>query len=164
MKKVVTFLIVAVTLASCNTDEEPIFIVEQPSQEGDYMIFGTFAGYCVGEDCIEIFKLTGSTLSEDKNDNYPNTQTSYSGDFDLLSDDKFEIAKSLLISTPPSLLIIKDTTIGLPDYADGGGIYFEYKVNDEHRYWLIDQIQSNVPNALHPWMDKVNSIIDQINE
>lgn len=164
MKKIVSYIILALALIACNTDEEPLFLVEQPTAEGEYILFGTYAGECLGEECIEIFKLTGTTLSEDKNDNYPNTQTSYSGDFNLLSDEKFEIAKSLLSSTPASLLIITDTIIGQPDYADGGGIYFEYNVNDTHRYWLIDQVQSNVPSALHPWMDKVNSVVGQINE
>ncbi|MEQ8576593.1 MAG: hypothetical protein RIB63_21195, partial [Fulvivirga sp.] len=98
------------------------------------------------------------------NDNFPNTQTDYSADFKFQSDLKFESAKSLLSSTPASLLIITDTIIGQPDYADGGGIYFEYNVNNTHRYWLIDQVQSNVPSALHPWMDKVNTVVDQINE
>ncbi|MTI41077.1 hypothetical protein [Fulvivirga lutimaris] len=164
MKKIVSCISVMLALAACNTDEDPFFQVDQPTEEGEYLLFGTYAGECLGEECIEIFKLTGSTLSEDKNDNYPNTQSTYSGDFNLLSDDKFEIAKSLLSSTPASLLIITDTIIGQPDYADGGGIYFEYNVNNTHRYWLIDQVKSNVPNALHPWMDKVNSVVDQINE
>ncbi|MEQ9166858.1 MAG: hypothetical protein RLO12_11410 [Fulvivirga sp.] len=164
MKKIVSYIILALALIACNTDEEPLFLVEQPTAEGEYILFGTYAGECSGEQCIEIFKLTGSTLAEDKKDNYPGSQEVYTGDFELLSDEKFEIAKSLLTSTPASLLIITDTIIGQPDYADGGGIYFEYKVNNKHHFWLIDQIKGNVPDALHPWMDKVNSVIDELNQ
>jgi len=39
--------------------------------EIDYLIFGHYYGKCIGEECIEIFKLTKTKLYEDINDNYP---------------------------------------------------------------------------------------------
>jgi hypothetical protein len=72
MKKIAIYLNVVVGLFACNTDEEPFLLVDQPSQDGDYILFGNYAGFCQGEECIEIFKLTSASLSEDQSDNYPN--------------------------------------------------------------------------------------------
>lgn len=72
MKRILICLVVA--LCACDTEEEPLLIAEKPTSQGDYIIFGWYYGFCAGEQCIEIFKLTGDGLYEDRNDNYPDSR------------------------------------------------------------------------------------------
>ena len=164
MKNLLLIFTLIVFGTSCDKEEEPFLFVESPSVDGDYIVFGNYAGFCAGEQCIEIFKLTSTTLSEDRSDLYPDYRQPYIGDYELLGDDQYQKAKNILTSTPPALLAIKDTIIGMPDYADGGGIYFEYKVGTIHRYWLIDQMKNNIPASLHDFVDVINITIENINE
>lgn len=53
--------------------------------DSDYIIFGHFYGECGGETCIEIFRLEKDKLFEDINDNYPNSQNFYDGNYVQLS-------------------------------------------------------------------------------
>ncbi|MEQ8924499.1 MAG: hypothetical protein RLO81_01735 [Fulvivirga sp.] len=157
-------LLLSVTLFGCNKDEEPLLIGEQQYQDSDYLIFGRYAGFCAGEECIEIFKLSENSLSEDINDNYPDYKMPYQGNFLPLTSLKLLDTENMLTQTPAPILAIQDTIIGCPDCADGGGVYFEYKMGDVRRYWLIDQVKQNIPNEIHSLVDEINSIVDTINE
>ncbi|QSE97046.1 hypothetical protein [Fulvivirga lutea] len=157
-------LLLSVTLFSCNKDEEPLLSGEKTLQSADYLIFGRYAGFCVGEECVEIFKLEDNVLSEDINDNYPDYKMPYNGNFQPLTSLKMLDTENILTQTPASIFAIQDTILGCPDCADGGGVYFEYKQGDVRRYWLIDQIKSNIPEQIHPLVDEINAIVDTINE
>jgi hypothetical protein len=164
MKKFLFLFAFVIIITACDKDEEPFLIVTSPTSNEDYLVFGTYYGFCAGEQCIEIFKLTSATLSEDRNDFYPDYKSPYIGDYELLSDSKFQKAKNILTITPPELIANKDTIIGMPDYADGGGIYFEYHVGEIHRYWLIDQMKTNIPNQLHAFVDTINITVKNIGQ
>ena len=157
MKKLV-LLLGAFTIAiiiSCKDEHETIVT------PGD-MIFGHFYGECIGEACIEIFKLETDSLMEDTLDTYPSAHDFYQGSYILLSDDKHTIAKKLLNYFPLDLLDEKDTVIGSPDAADGGGLYIEYNFGNIRKFWLLDQMKSNVPEKYHEFIDKVNETIVMI--
>jgi hypothetical protein len=148
-------LTVAVLLVtfSCNKQKET------PEQKIEYIIFGHFYGFCLGERCIEIFKLTESKLYEDDTDSYPTSAQPYQGNFIEMDEEKFLLVNDLADKIPEELLAEQDTIIGSPDAADGGGIYFAIKNDNGTRYWLIDQMKYNVPNYLHPFMDDINNSI-----
>jgi len=138
---------------------------EQPEYlETNDLIFGHFYGFCAGEQCIEIFKLTNNALYEDKNDTYPIQNNFYAGDFMKLDQSKFELVKSLREQIPDQLLHELDTVFGWPDVADGGGIYLEIKNDTIHRFWIIDQVESNIPAYLRPFKVKINQSISLIND
>jgi len=61
------------------------------------------------------------------------------------------------------LLDDHDTIIGQPDAGDWGGLYIEYNKDAVRRYWLLDQMKSNVPEYLYDFIDKVNEKIALIN-
>lgn len=126
--------------------------------DNDYLIFGHFYGFCIGESCIETFKLTNSALYENTVDNYAHD----SFQFEMLPNAEFEKVKDLIDYFPTNLLSEKETTIGCPDCADGGGLYIEYSKNGVVKSWRIDQMQYNVPTYLHDFMDKVNEKIGLI--
>ncbi len=153
-----TLLTGLILITACNKPDDAKL------SHSDYLVFGHFIGECVGERCIEIFKLENDKLYEDRNDNYPWYKDFYKGNYDLLSSEKFEKVKDLIDFFPDSLLLENATLIGQPDVTDGGGLYVEYNFNGINKFWLIDQIKTNVPDYLHPFIDKVNEKIELINQ
>jgi hypothetical protein len=141
-------------IASCDKEEEGLTI-----NEIDYLIFGHFYGECIGELCVETFKLTDEKLFEDTNDNYSGTDFN----FIELGNDKFEQVNDLYDYFPNQLLNEEEEVIGCPDCADQGGLFIQYSANENVQSWRIDQSKNAVPTYLHEFMDKVNEKIDLIN-
>lgn len=141
-------------LFSC-TNDDGLSMGEQ-----DFLIFGHFNGECFGEGCIETFKLTNKQLFEDTIDDY----RGQSLDFVPLGNEKFEQVKDLIDFFPNQLLYQNKTVFGCPDCADGGGLFIQYSKNGFIKSWRIDQMQRNVPDYLHNFMNKVNDKIRIINE
>jgi hypothetical protein len=145
---------------------------EDPINECDcYTIseftFGHFYGKCAGEGCVEIFRvdLDQQKLFEDVNDFYPRHDTLYNGNFETeLSDDKYQQVKDLLQYVPSGLYQESQTVLGQPDAGDWGGIYFEMQLADGRRFWLLDQMDKNMPQEYNDFVDKINERIAIINE
>ncbi len=154
MKKIILTALILVSLLSCSSDDG----IEL--NDKNFLIFGHFYGECGGENCVETFKLTGSTLFEDTNDNYVGIDFN----FIKLDDSKFEVVKDLVDFFPNQLLTTNETTFGCPDCGDGGGLFIQYSKNGTIKKWTIDQTKSNVPSYLHDFIDKVNDKIRLINE
>lgn len=129
----------------------------------DYIIFGHFYGECMGEQCVEIFRLEQDKLFEDTKDEYPKSNIFYSGNFVPLSQQKFNNTKNLKDYFPTDLLNETKTVIGQPDAGDWGGLYVEYNSNGVRKFWLLDQKKSNVLTTYHDFIDKINEKIEQLN-
>lgn len=125
----------------------------------DYIVFGHFYGECMGEQCIEIFKLEQNKLFEDTKDLYPSRNNFYDGNFVELSQQKYNDTKDLISSFPTDLLSETNNVIGQPDAGDWGGLYVEYNINGVRKFWLLDQMKSNVPTKYHDFIDKANEKI-----
>ena len=68
MKKLLLILLcLPIIFTSCKKEEVEI-------SNNEYLIFGHFYGECIGEECVETFKLTDEKLYEDLNDNYSGTE------------------------------------------------------------------------------------------
>jgi len=124
--------------------------------KGDYLIFGTFYGECGGEGCVDLFKIENDRLLEDKKDIYPSAGFYAFDDFDVLSQEKFELVKDLIDFLPPSLLQEESGVFGQPDAGDWGGAFVEYKSGNIHKYWVLDQMETNMPEAFNQFVDKIN--------
>ena len=140
-------------ILSCSSDDK-IIINEQ-----NFLVFGHFYGMCIGESCVETFKLTDKKLFEDTIDDYSGQNLA----FIELENDKFEQIKNLVDFFPNQLLNERETVFGCPDCADGGGLFIQYSENGKIKSWRIDQNKNNVPTYLHNFMDKVNEKIALIN-
>lgn len=151
-------VVVLIMTASCSKRNQAFM------EKGDYIIFGHFYGYCRGEHCIEIFKLTDDGLYEDKNDTYPSSESPYNGNFEPMSQKKFQKVRSLANKVPQELLNESKHLIGAPDAADGGGIYFEYSIGGKRHYWLIDQMDENIPEYLRPFKEEINNAIEKVSD
>ena len=153
MKKYIVVFLLSCYLFGCSSDEG------KQTNEDDYLIFGHFYGFCVGESCVEIFKLTDLKLYEDTEDNY----TLEAFNFVEKENEKFNLVKDLTDYFPTALLTEKESVFGCPDCSDGGGVFIEYSKNGIKKSWRIDQFEENVPEYLHDFMDKVNEKISLIN-
>ena len=146
-------LVMLLNISCDNNDEFEL-------NETNYLIFGHFYGFCIGESCVEIFKLTDEKLYEDTTDNYSGEDLN----FIQLGNDKFEQVKDLADIFPNQLLTDNTSTFGCPDCADGGGLFIQYSENGNIKSWRIDQVEGNVPAYLHDFMDAVNEKIGIIND
>ncbi|MEP2024886.1 MAG: hypothetical protein ABJH98_14100 [Reichenbachiella sp.] len=161
MKSLAAFFLIVIFITSCN-DQSAIPIEDALTKaDAEYIIFGHFYGFCLGEECIEIFKLTPNAIFEDANDLYPSSQSVYESEFIKLDQSIFERLKESKIEIPSELLNEKATIIGAPDAADGGGIYLELPNGD---FWLLDMNQEYLPEYLHSLRDEIRSAISLINE
>lgn len=148
MKNLFLLIILSFVLTSCESQDENL-------NDQDYLIFGHFYGMCIGDGCVQTFKLTDNELFKDKLKDYSGENLK----FVSLEIEKFDLVKDLMNDFPKQLLNEKETFLGCPDCADGGGLFIQYSNNGNLRTWRIDQTKSNVPDYLHPFMDRVNAKI-----
>lgn len=151
MRAIYIFLALSGIFTSCNNPR-----TVEDTNDRNYLIFGHFYGRCVGENCVETFKLTDKYLFEDTIDDYAGENLK----FVVLENEHFERVKDLAPLFPDLLLQEKETVIGCPDCADGGGLFIELARNGKVHRWRIDQNKGNVPAYLHPFIDRVNAKIE----
>ena len=165
MKKLFLFIFTIGILISCNNnndDNDDVITINDDDgiiiNDQDFLIFGHFYGFCIGESCVETFKLTDEKLFEDNIDDYSGKELN----FIELENDKFEQVKNLAEFFPNQLLN-DNNVFGCPDCADGGGLFIQYSENGNIKSWRIDQPKRNVPEYLHNFIDKVNEKIALLN-
>lgn len=150
-----TLIFIALLFTSCSESDNSV-----NTNTMDYLIFGHFHGECIGEGCVETFKLTGDRLYEDTLDHY------YAENFEFieLSSEKFVQVKDIIDYFPNKLLNEKDTRFGCPDCRDQGGVFIQYSENGIVKSWRIDKDKDVIPEYLHSFIDKVNEKIRLINK
>lgn len=152
MRGILVFGLVLMILVGCKKSKDEL-------KHDDYLIFGHFFGFCFGEECIEMYKITKSKLYEDKEDLYG--QEAF--DFIEVPVEKFDLVKDLVTDLPQNLIDSPDSTFGCPDCADQGGIYIEYRKNDVVHKWKIDNDNTPLPAYLQEFKAKVKTKIELIN-
>lgn len=156
------FLITMVTLMSCEKSKTECYV--QPPEQFSEFIFGTYYGECGGEGCIETFKIENGTLFEDEKDSYGGPFP-YPGEWKALDPSKYELAEDLPNDFPSPLFDEPETTIGMPDAGDWGGIYLEVVTKKGHRlHWNIDTMKDHIPEYLHAFVESLQNTIIKINE
>lgn len=152
MKKLLfLLLLVSFSVAGCKKEDDEL-------GNGDYLIFGTFYGFCEGETCIEIYKIDNKQLYEDQNDNYSLNNF----DFEEINNNDYASVKEL-VEQFPEKLFDEPSTIGCPDCTDQGGVFILYKKNGVKHEWRIDNFTDDLPNYIQEYTDLVKEKIDLIN-
>ncbi|AYB33842.1 hypothetical protein [Chryseolinea soli] len=151
----------ALTFGACH-DNDDKHGRDLLSASDAYFSFGSFYGMCQGENCVAFFLVRNGKLYEDKKDQYPKNGTPHEGDYEALSDEKYQLVKDLVNKIPQELLSESSTTIGCPDCADGGGTYIEINSADGKRFWYIDNNNRETPEYLHDFIEEVNEKINQL--
>lgn len=156
MKNLLLLFVVTLFLGACNNDNEN-------HDDDEYLIFGHYFGECQGEECLEYFRVTETTLIEYEDNCSPGILSSCIPDNEELSAAKFEYAKDLIDDFPEELYD-EMTTIGCPDCGDQGGLYLEIRKDDNIRYWNLDYSNSALPTYLQAYTDEVKAAISAIND
>ncbi len=161
MKKIL-FLVSALFLIFSCTD--PQNTENTPNSNGllnnnnDYLVFERIHPKCVGEHCVEAFKLTLNKLYEDSVDD----KQYHSYNFSItLSDEKHQQTKDILNSFPTQLFDESDgkitNTIGLYDQPI---IVVRTFINNKKRFWVIDT--DNHPDYLKSFIKAINLKINNL--
>lgn len=150
MKRFTFFILALLVLNSCDKSEKT-----------DYLIFGKFYGFCVGDDCVKMFKVTENNLYQENSPDYPSDEK-YKGNFSSKVNDKLSIAKPLL-SMIPAKLKDEETTIGCPDCADQGGVFVEFTAEGKTYFFRIDNFRNDVPVYLHEFLDEIDAVLKELN-
>lgn len=153
-KYTLPILLLLAVVPSCSPDEP------QVPQGDTYLIFGHFYGKCVGEQCVETFKLTDTQLFEDSRDDFTGTEFNFNR---LLSDALFKQVRNLRDALPKELMQSDSASFGCPNCADQGGLFIQYAEKGSIKTWRIDLFTANIPSYLHLFVDQVNEKIALIN-
>ena len=133
---------------------------------GATLTFGRYYGKCLGNSCVEIFKLKDEKLWEDVIDGYPSSDSFYQGRYTEFNGSEKINTEKLLKTLPSELLKYRSdfNTIGAPDAGDTGGIYLEFQNPTVHKLWLIDLSNKDLPKNIVIYVDVINNTIDKIGE
>jgi hypothetical protein len=144
MKKIVSILLLPMVLFSCQKDE---FVTP------DYLIFGAFQGSCAN-GCRFVYYLDNTKLLEDKTVKYFSKK-----DLSLfnttVSEDKFLLAKDLLLKVPASLTqtnrtLFVDLNAATPDLW-----YAEIRLKNRVYTWTFDNATGSTPVYLKAFADEM---------
>ena len=154
MKGISYFLAIAcMGLLAC----EPSGI--EPVGDYQYFIFGHFYGECMGEGCVEIFRIKDGKLYEDTRDRYPDFGSAYHANWEKRDQSDYELVKNLPPQLPKGLRDIRDKVVGQPDAGDWGGLYIEMKDSSGRKYWFVDKNTTNLPGELHAFVNAVGQAV-----
>jgi hypothetical protein len=147
-------LILAVSGTGCSGDSGGSL------RPDDYIVFGDFYGECLGESCVDIFKVAKGQVLEDTLDHYPiASRLPHQVAFVQISRDRYQEIVDLIGNIPARLFDEKDTVIGQPDAGDWGGFYLETNISGAVRCWLIDKMDDNLPEYLRGYARKLDEAI-----
>lgn len=149
MKRCLVIGLMGLTAMSCMKTTEKL-------EDGDYIVFGTFYGFCIGEECREMYMLTNEKLYEDIDD-------SSTDEYVELSADLYADVLDLEISIPTDLTALPDSTFGCPDCHDQGGVQLNMKKDGVIQSWTIDNDLDAIPTYLHSLVDLIHEKVDLIN-
>lgn len=157
MKKLILILLpVLFVFTNCQKDED------SPSGSIDYVVFGQFYGECIGETCIEIFKIENGELFEDTKDNYPSFVNPYEGEYILLDNSLYIEVSDLETKIPDALFDKTETVIGSPDAGDWGGYYLEVMKDGIQYHYRIDKMATNLPTYLQDFAAELESYLAKV--
>ncbi len=141
----------------------PIYSCEKVETiETDTFIFGHFNGFCLGESCIETYKIEDETLYEDTMDKYKGTD---GFDFVALPQEKYEEVMNLNKFIPSQLWSESDKAVfGCPDCYDQGGILIQMVKSNTIKSWFFDKDISSNPAYIQDFLEDVNDKIMIINK
>lgn len=130
-------------------------------EDGDYLVFGHYYGKCIGEQCVETFKLTESQLFEDSRDDFTGNTFNFNL---LLSEEKFRQVRDLKDLFPASLLQSADSTFGCPNCADQGGLLIQVSEKGKLKTWRMDTDEEKLPGYLRIFAGEVRKKIEMLSE
>lgn len=153
MKKIIGIGIVVLSVVACKKSAEKL-------ESNDYVMFGHYYGFCMGEQCVETYMLRDSKL-------YENQEAVYGGaegaEYVQLSSALYDEVYDLESAIPSELTELPDSTFGIPDSHDQGGVMLKIKKGDVIQRWSIDNDLDAIPAYLHAIVNLIHEKITLIN-
>lgn len=114
----------------------------------EYIIYGTFAGECVGH-CATMYKLEETRVLVDTSDSFfDNYGRSIRFNTDTLEKQYVAQAQAVKQQLPELLLRSSSREFGCPDCHDQGGIFIELKSGSTIKRFYIDIELDKIPGEL----------------
>ncbi len=155
MKNITILLFASLILFSCTKDEFKL-------EENDYLIFGIYNGFCMG-NCTSLFKIDNLQLLEDNMSTFvPGEELLFKED--PLSDSKYELAYTAFEEIPQELKNHMDKSFGCPGCVDQDIIYLQYFDGADTYEWQVDTDTDALPEFLVPYTKKIVEIVDQLKD
>lgn len=127
----------------------------------DYFVFGRAFGMCGGPNCAQFYKIQNGSMYADNMDYYTenNVFTFSNNPMPAL---KYSAAVPAMTAFPDYLRRNPDHTWGCPDCHDQGGLHFALSQNGITHFWHVDTDTALQPQAIRPYINQVNQILDQL--
>ena len=150
MRLISVLTFVALALVSCSKD------MSNPVNPGDYLIFGTFYGECLG-NCSHFFMIRDGLLFMDDVEIGIPEEIPFTND--PMSSADYDLAVELQEEFPSDLTDSDKRIYGCPDCHDQGGVYLELN-NSEGRFkWRIDTDDDEQSEAISTYKKRVMEVV-----
>lgn len=149
MRAYIVILLAGLIVLSCKKSTEKL-------EDGDYIVFGSFYGFCMGEECREMYLLTNEKLYEDIDD-------SSTDEYVELPSDLYADVVDLETAIPVDIKELPDSTFGCPDCHDQGGVHLTIKKDGVIQSWTIDNDLDAIPTYLHSLVGLIHEKVELIN-
>ncbi len=135
---------------------------DQDVNENDYLVFGTYYGFCIG-NCTNIYKIENGQLFKDKLERPIIEDLSFHSD--PLPKNKFHIAQQLLKDLPDYFMNNKGDTLGCPNCGDQGSYIVEIRNQFGLQRFIIDPWIDPVEySEVRIFMDKIDDVLIKITQ
>ena len=133
------------------------------TEPSESLVFGTYFNNCYG-NCVQLYKIEGDQIYGDQintkiedplNDEFRFQQNP-------MSTTRIELVKSLLSQLPQTLLADNQTTYGMPDAHDQGGIVIELTKCGKVERWVLDRHTNRLPKSVKAYADQLLKVMDLI--
>jgi hypothetical protein len=134
---------------------------ENQALKDTILIIGTYYGMCFPpESCVHVYQIAGGKVYADTTYHYPYDGNGYK--FKVLLDTAYPKVKQLKAAFPLRILTDTTTEFGCPDCRDQGGYYVALNADGYQQEWLIDKDLDAVSPYLHPFLQKVDSAVQEL--
>ena len=169
--QIMTFLKLCISLMigigafiACNQDQPVKKEPQDPDKQAlqdTTLIVGTYFGFCrPPESCVHVYQIANGKVYADTTHHYPYDTSGYK--FKVLPDTPYPKVNQLKAAFPHRILTDTTTEFGCPDCRDQGGYYVALKADGYQQEWLIDQDLDAVSPYLHPFLQKVDSAVQEL--
>ncbi len=155
----ISLFLIAIFTLSCEKEEDCCTPLE--AEEDRTLIFGTYFGFCLG-DCTHLFKIEKGEVFPDQGIERLNVNEALTFSAVPLSIEDYNKAKTLLDNFPEPLLDEEETTIGIPDAYDQGGIFLQLTENETVRSWYLDSNIEALPKYLRAYATMVKEVTTKL--
>lgn len=148
-------MLLLLTAFTCQEDDLSVTSAER-------LIFGAYNGFCVGDQCLSLYKLEGGTLYKETSLTNRDLNLPVEGKFDELDDDLYKIAESLIAEFPQRLLDEDKEVYGCPGCHDQTTILVQLETTEKTRFWRLDSDLPAIPKDLQQYVQEIVAVMEKL--